>query len=99
MVVSRVGCRGGGSAAAVAGGAGWRCRQAAWRHLPEHQRRRPAGVKGWPQAGQAAVSLRLSLRGAIVASGIRRGCAAQGWFLAVPVGLALDDELVGGGGE
>ena len=37
-------------------------RQAAWRQASEHQRRRPAGVYGWPQAGQVAVSLRVSLR-------------------------------------
>jgi hypothetical protein len=60
-----------GSAAAAGLGAGCRRRQAAWRQASEHQRRRPDGVNGWPQAGhRAAVSLRSSLRNGVLAPGV-----------------------------
>ena len=35
----------------------------------------------------------------LVVNGHAGGAVAEGWFLAAPVGLAFDDELVGGGGE
>jgi hypothetical protein len=61
---------------------GYRRRQAACRQASEHQRRRPAGVNGWPQAGHEALSLRLSSRDGITAPG--------GWLAAARQRCARD---------
>ena len=97
MVVWRA-ARGGGRTAVAWGAGGWRRLHAAWRQAAEHQRRRPVGVNGWPQAGQAAVSLRLSSRGGVQGWGMGLllarggGHAAQvAVFEAVGVAFEGDD--------
>src|SRR5215475_2951240 len=98
MVCWRAG-RGGGRCPAAAA-AGWRRRQAAWRQAGEHQRPRPARVNGCPQAGQAAVSLRVSSRGVVWGWGIVLFLAGGGRDAAEvavlePVGVAFEGDDFG----